>query len=240
MENKTPTQQISTQKVQIVNKSTRQHFYNPLTKSPDHQLKLSTKPQKPSLKRRTKEAACPQSKLHLCDLWWTDWNHKLHLKKKLIRLQSHGTAPGRTLRRWGQGRGRRQRAPHPHALSKDQHTNQFRQAPECNERGGEEEPEAVHFRPRMVVSGGTTRARRVPRSVSRKRVTGASPPSRWAAAIAGERPPLVRGGKRGQGRGHGGREAERRGVLMMRLGHAKAYFREPPSNSKPHFLEYVL
>jgi hypothetical protein len=84
--------------------------------------------------------------------------------------------------------------------------------PRYEEEGGEEAAEAVHFRPRMVVSGATRIARRVPRSVSRKREIGASPPSRCAlggrgdggaAAIAGERPPLQREGGEGESAGTG-------------------------------------
>ena len=48
--------------------------------------------------------------------------------------------------------------------------------PRYEQRGGEEAAEAVHFRPRMVVSGATSSASRVPRSVSRKMEIGASPP----------------------------------------------------------------
>jgi len=92
--------------------------------------------------------------------------------------------------------------------------------PRYEERGGEEAAEAVHFRPRMVVSGATSIARRVPRSVSMKREMGASPPSRCAlggrgdggaAAIAG-------GGRRRRGQGHRGKwgtESNRRGFSFF-------------------------
>jgi hypothetical protein len=73
----------------------------------------------------------------------------------------------------------------------------------------------------MVVSGAASRARRVPRSVSRKRERGASPPTDCAfgdrgdggAAIAGRRPPLV--GEKRKGREAVGceRQSERRGVF---------------------------
>jgi hypothetical protein len=73
-------------------------------------------------------------------------------------------------------------------------------------RGGEEAKKGVLLRPRIVESAATFRARWVPRSVSRKRVTGAPPPEGSGcggggggeeADIAGlRRPPVERGGEK--------------------------------------------
>lgn len=81
----------------------------------------------------------------------------------------------------------------------------------------------------MVVSGATSKARWVPRSVSRKRETGASPPSRCAfsgrgdgeaAAIAGQAAATSEGGE-GGGREGSGANSE---SLCCVLGLTKAYF----------------